>query len=100
MLWEQVQVFVTPATAEEYDHMLATSPDHCRPFAAAMGDLRTAAECMAGYEADCQAGLGAWWGTVEGRRAAGRLAEAIGGRFAALVGAGRRGVRLEDGSTL
>ena len=57
--------------------MLTTSPDLCRPFAAAMGDVRTAAECVAGYEADCAAGLGAWWGTAEGRRAASGLAKAI-----------------------
>ena len=42
----QLRCWVTPATAEEYDYALRRTPELCRPFAAAMGDLRPAARCV------------------------------------------------------
>ncbi len=68
--------FITPASHEEYDHALATSPELCRPFAAAMGDLRTADDCLAGYTADCAVGLAGL--TLPG---AARLAAAVQARL-------------------
>ena len=44
---------MTPATDEEYDHILAHTPYLCRPLAFAMaGDLRPAAWCLAEYGED------------------------------------------------
>ena len=97
----QVRILLTPATNEEYDHMLATAPELCRPLAAAMGDLRPAARCIDDYGADQAIGVAGLMGTEPGRRAASLLADAIAGRFRALMASnsgGRRRVPLEVGS--
>lgn len=94
----QVWEMVTAASNEEYDYALAAFPELCRPFAAAMGDVRSAAECLAGYEADRAAGMGWLSGTEGGRRAAERLAAAMADKLEAAADGGRRPMRLEEGS--
>ena len=91
----QVRRLITPASHEEYDHALAASPDLCRPFAAAMGDVRTARECLEGYKADRAAGVAGLDAAT-----AGRLAAAMEARLAAAAASGRRQVLLENGSLL
>jgi hypothetical protein len=94
----QVRVVVTAASHEEYDHALAAAPELCRPFAAAMGDRRTAAQCLADYDIDRAAGLAGLGATDGGRRAAERLAVAVAARFATAAAGGRQPVLLENGS--
>ena len=42
----QVQHWLTPVTAEEYDHTLRVAPHLCIPFEAELGRLRPARECL------------------------------------------------------
>ena len=49
----QVQVLVTAAPHDEYDDALRRAPHLCRPFAAAAGDVRSAAECVDGCAELC-----------------------------------------------
>jgi hypothetical protein len=41
----QARHWMTPVTDEEYDATLQSAPHLCRPFASAIGDLRSAREC-------------------------------------------------------
>jgi hypothetical protein len=84
----QVRVYLTPASHAEYDHMLQVAPHLCRPLAAAMGDLRSGAQCLADHAGDRAGGLAALRSTEGGRGAAERLAGAIRERFAAGAAAG------------
>ena len=47
---------MTEASAEEYDDMLGRRPYLCRPLSAAMGDLRSAGQCLAEVGADAGRG--------------------------------------------
>ena len=79
--------------------MLQVAPRLCRPLAAAMGDLRPAAQCLADHAGDRAGGLAALRSLEGVRGAAERLAGAIRERFAeGVLGGGRGAVRLEDGS--
>ena len=44
----QLQILITAAPHDEYDDALRRAPYLCRPFAAAGGDVRSAAECVDG----------------------------------------------------
>jgi hypothetical protein len=64
-----------------------------------MGDLRSAAQCLADHAGDRAGGLAALHDAGAYEDAAGRLAAAVEGAFAAgAARGGRRAVRLEDGS--
>ncbi len=91
---------ITRVTAEEYDAALLHSPELCRPFAAALGDRRPAAACLAAFRAEAAAPLAALGATGEGRRRAEALAAAIRARLAGLAGVPRRPILLEDGSAI
>ena len=99
-LCKQLQMTITRVADEEYDQALAATPELCRPFAAAMGDRRSAARVRADFDADRSRPLAALCTTPEGRRAADMLAAAIRERTAALHGVQRRPFLLEDGSIL
>ena len=47
-----MQHWLTRVAPDEYDCALARTPDVCRPFAAAMGDRRSAHRCVADGPAD------------------------------------------------
>ena len=52
-----MEVLVTAASGEEYDDMLGRRAYLCRPLSAALGDVRSAGQCLAEVGAD--AGRGA-----------------------------------------
>ena len=90
-------MWLTPAPSDDYDHALHVAPQLCRPLAAAMGDLRPAARCLADYAGDRAGGMG---GPRDPGRGINDLAAAVAERFAAIAGIGRRGVVLEDGTII
>ncbi len=69
--------WITPATDDEYDHALAHYPHLCRPFAAALGDIRPARQVLADGRADAAETVAALAGTPDGRRRLSALAAAI-----------------------
>jgi hypothetical protein len=79
----QARHWLTPAINEEYDLALARTPDVCRPFAAVMGDRRSACRCLA--DGPCDAGwtLAALAATPDGAQRLDLLAAAISCRQAA-----------------
>ena len=95
--WRQVRVWLTPAARDDYDHALRVAPQLCRPLAAAMGDLRPAARCLADYAGDRAGGIR---GPRTDAEYAEGLAAAVAERFALVAGLGRRGMVLEDGTVL
>ncbi len=88
----QVQHWLTRASDEEYDHALARTPDVCRPFAAAMGDRRSASRCIADGPADAARTLAALAETPDGAQRLALLAAAISCRQAAAEQQGSDGV--------
>jgi hypothetical protein len=79
-LW-QAQHWLTRVSPEEYDLALARTPDVCRPFAAAMGDHRSASRCIAEGPADAARTLAALAATPDGARRLELLAAAIEARL-------------------
>jgi hypothetical protein len=78
---QQVQHWLTRASPEEYDLSLARTPDVCRPFAAAMGDRRSARSCIADGSADAARTLAALAATPDGALRLELLAAAIDARL-------------------
>ncbi len=79
-MW-QAQHWLTRASDEEYDLALARTPDVCRPFAAAMGDRRSARRCIADGPADAAWTIAAMAATPDGSRRLELLAAAIEARL-------------------
>jgi hypothetical protein len=96
----QVWVWLTPAASDDYDHALRVAPQLCRPLAAAMGDLRPAARCLADYAGDLAGGVGLGLGLRDGADVGDLLAAAVAERFSLVAGIGRWGLELEDGSVI
>ncbi len=83
--------WLTRVAPDEYDRALASTPDVCRPFAAAMGDRRPARRCLAEYRADrARSSIRSLAATPDGARRLALLARAVAGRLAAASwGSGR-----------
>ncbi len=77
----QAQHWLTRASDEEYDLALASTPDVCRPFAAAMGDRRSACRCIAESSADAGRTLASLAVTPDGAQRLELLAAAIEARL-------------------
>ncbi len=91
VLSRQAQHWLTRASDEEYDRALASTPDVCRPFAAAMGDRRSARQCIADGPADAARSLAALAATTDSAQQLDLLAAAISCRHAAATQQGSDG---------